>query len=326
MPTPKLPGLKATVQPVVKRVSPPRVPTPSTPSPPPVPPATAPLAPLLSARPVLELAGQAMPGLSAAMVAFRIDHALNQPAVLDLQLDLLQAQAALGVDGAALLWQRLAVGQALVLGADAQPGPRLFSGRVVAVGLEQPDGQPPQLRLVAADLLQTLATPLRRRSLPMATAAARVRMLATAHGLKAGVDWRGTAQPALVQLDESDLALLQRLAAAGGRRVWCDGQALRVGPPQATTATGLPLLVMGRNLRSVSALSDSRAPAGRQLGARASVQGFLPGLVPGDAVQLAGLPHPFNTAASVAAVCAQFSLQLGPLTILDLQAAQLLPA
>jgi phage protein D len=125
-------------------------------------------------------------------------------------------------------------GQALTLSMgsadDGVASRSLFQGRIVGLGRRRDQGSAPRIEVEATDALQSLAMTRRSRVFPEGTAADVIREVAAGHRLTAEVA-RSFALPGLIaQADETDLALLRRLARQTDGDFWVEGTTLHFGP------------------------------------------------------------------------------------------------
>lgn len=125
-------------------------------------------------------------------------------------------------------------GQALTLsmelaGAGAAPE-RLFQGRILALGRRRNRGGAPRTEVEAADALQSLAMTRRSRVFPEGAGASVIQEVAASHGLTAEVELPSHLPAVIVQADETDLALLRRLAHQADSVFQVEGSTLRFVP------------------------------------------------------------------------------------------------
>lgn len=181
-------------------------------------------APTSSPRPVLEVEGVR---LDEGLLGFQVEQAPLAPhrCLVVLDVPTLEARSRGRLPG---------FGQALTLSmgfaGDGGASGSLFHGRVLGLGRRRDQGGAPRIEVEAADALQSLAMTRRSRVFPEGTAADVVREVAADHRLAAEVA-RSSDLPGLIaQADETDLALLRRLARQTDGDFWVEGSTLYFGP------------------------------------------------------------------------------------------------
>jgi phage protein D len=137
-----------------------------------------------------------------------------------------------------------------VLGRDT-----LFEGRITGLEAQFPDGQPPQLTVLAEDRFQDLRMTRRTRTLFNVDDAGVFQQIANEHGLRPRVNVRGPRHAVLAQINQSDLAFLRERARSIDAELWMDGDTLN-----ATAHTdrnqGKVELTYGVGLREFSVIAD----------------------------------------------------------------------
>lgn len=192
--------------------------------------------PSFSLRPVLEVDGVE---LHQGLLGFQVEKVPNAPhrCVVVLDAPTLEAQPP----------ERLPTfGQTLTLSMEVPGGgprdaprnapgggaapERLFEGRIVGFARLRDQGSAPRIEVEAADALQALAMTRRSRTFPDGTVVGVVRAVAAGHGLAAEVAFPSSQPGAIVQADETDLALLRRLAQQTDGEFWVEDSTLRFLP------------------------------------------------------------------------------------------------
>ncbi|WP_310497514.1 contractile injection system protein, VgrG/Pvc8 family [Sandarakinorhabdus sp.] len=109
----------------------------------------------------------------------------------------------------------------------------LFDGRISAITADFPDGGPPTIGVLAEDRLQDLRMTRRTRVFEQASLADVLRRIASDHGLSPVLDINPATQPAIAQLNQSDLALLHDLARREEVAIWVEGADLKAASLRA---------------------------------------------------------------------------------------------
>jgi uncharacterized protein len=150
------------------------------------------------------------------------------------------------------LFNDIKLGDRLTLSLGLDTERKLFQGEITALEERYGDGAP-QLVLMAEDLLHRMARKRRNRVLERQSPDAIVQSIAADAGLTADV--RLSSEPGTWhQLNESDLALLRRLARDYGARLRCEGSKVICRLPDPPPA---PVeLDSGDTLRRVRLLAD----------------------------------------------------------------------
>jgi phage protein D len=113
---------------------------------------------------------------------------------------------------------------------------QVFEGRISAVEGLYPDGEPPAIVVYAEDRLEALRQARRTRKFEGVRCAEVIDEIAGDHGLQVQANLGGddSVQGVIVQMDETDLAFLRRLARRVQADVWLEGDTLMVQPRGAT--------------------------------------------------------------------------------------------
>src|SRR5215217_4540927 len=107
------------------------------------------------------------------------------------------------------------------LGADS-----IFKGKIMALEGNFPEGQSPEISVLAEDRFQDLRMTRRTRTFSDVTDSDVFTRVANDHGLTSDVDVRGPRYKVLSQTNQSDLAFLRERARASDAEVWMDGSTL----------------------------------------------------------------------------------------------------
>ncbi len=134
----------------------------------------------------------------------------------------------------------------------------LFDGRIMALEAQFPQGQAPQITVLAEDRFQDLRMTRRTRTFAEMTDSTVISQIATDHGLSPNVSVNGPSYKVLAQVNQSDLAFLRERARAIDAELWMDGSTLNA--QSHTSRNGGTLQMMhGQALREFSALADLSA-------------------------------------------------------------------
>lgn len=139
---------------------------------------------------------------------------------------------------------------AVKLGTDS-----LFEGKITALEAQFPEGQAPELSVLAEDRLQDLRMTRRTRTFVDVSDADVFRQIAGDHGLSADVNLQGPKYKVLAQVNQSDLAFVRERARAIGAELWVAAGKLyaRLRTDRSSRAVKL---TMGAQLREFSVLAD----------------------------------------------------------------------
>ncbi|HEY3079927.1 MAG TPA: contractile injection system protein, VgrG/Pvc8 family [Chloroflexota bacterium] len=134
-------------------------------------------------------------------------------------------------------------------------GQSLFDGRITGLEAHFPEGEPPELSVLAEDRFQDLRMVRRTRSFEDVSDADVVRQVASEHGLTASVEAPGPRYSVLAQVNQSDLAFLRDRARTVDAELWMDGSTLKVAA-RASRDGGTLRMSYGRELWEFSVLAD----------------------------------------------------------------------
>jgi hypothetical protein len=203
--------------------------------------------PMAPARPVIEVDGQRQDRLESALLAMTLSDGLETMANAELSF------GNWGGDTPGFQWfgrDVLEFGKPLLV---KLAGDTLFEGRITALGGDFPDGGPPKFTVLAEDRLQDLRMTRRTRSFTESSLADVARSIAGDHGLRPQIAVDAASQPAIAQVNQSDLAFLHDLAQREDAAVWVAGDTLHVA--QRREAARVELAWAG-SLREFSVLAD----------------------------------------------------------------------
>jgi phage protein D len=131
----------------------------------------------------------------------------------------------------------------------------LFDGRITALEARFPEATPPQIVVLAEDRLQDLRMTRRTRSFSDMSDSDVFAAIANEHGLTPQIDISGPPHKVLVQVNQSDLALLRDRARAVGAELWIEDHTLHAASRRARTAQPVQIAMNGR-LREFSVIAD----------------------------------------------------------------------
>jgi phage protein D len=136
----------------------------------------------------------------------------------------------------------------------AQP---IFNGRIMGIEAQYPDGQPPQIVILAEDRFQDLRMTRHTRSFNNVSIGDVVQEIATDHGLEANIALveNEPVRETLAQLNRSDLAFLRELATAVDAETWVEEETLYFQARAIRNAEKVSLSY-GKNLREFTVLAD----------------------------------------------------------------------
>ena len=214
---------------------------------------TAPL--LYSARPSIALDGTSQPSLASGLMALTVAEETNGMAWCEATFGN-WGSAEGGVDFLYFKRDVLEFGKSLNVamgGGDADA--EVFEGRISGLEGRFPKSRPPEILVLAEDRFQDLRQTRRTRVFEDASVSDVIRAIASDHGLRPELDLAGPTLPALAQINQSDLAFAQALAAGVDAEVWLRGDKLFA---QMCTRRdeGEITLTYGRGLQELSLRAD----------------------------------------------------------------------
>jgi phage protein D len=131
----------------------------------------------------------------------------------------------------------------------------LFDGRISGLEANFPDGEPPQLTVLAEDRLQDLRMTRRTRTFADMSDSDLFNRIAGDHGLTPQVNVNGPSYKLLAQVNQSDLAFLRERARSIDAELWMDGTKLLV-ESRAHRSSGAQQMTYGSTLREFSVCAD----------------------------------------------------------------------
>lgn len=226
-------------------------------------------APLESSRPSVEIDGRANATLEAALVSYELTDSLESMA---------RAELVFGNWGGAdqpgfqhFDRQVLEFGKPIKIKKDDAI---LFEGRITAISADFPEGQPPQIGVLAEDRLQDLRMTRRTRCFTQKSLGDVARSIAGDHGLQAQISANAPAVPVLAQLNQSDLAFLTDIARRFDADIYVEGMTLHVVPTRDHQTVKLAWAGTLRSFNVVADLAHQRTgvvASGWNVGAKEGV-------------------------------------------------------
>lgn len=131
----------------------------------------------------------------------------------------------------------------------------VFDGRIMALEANFPEGQAPELNVLAEDRFQDLRMTRRTRTFANVSDADVITQIANEHGLSPDVSVNGPTYKVLAQINQSDLAFLRERARAIDAELWMEGRTLKA-QARASRNGGTLKMTRGNKLREFSVLAD----------------------------------------------------------------------
>ena len=211
---------------------------------------------IFSARPAIRIGGQADERIDALLTALRMEESEGGMSTLELRLSNWVATGGGATEFAFNAQSALRLGAELLIGTgDAAAPDEIFRGRVSAVELLCNYGQPPELVVLAEDVLGSARRARRSRVFTDMSPADVIRGVADTLGLSPTVSGLTAPIGVWVQLNETDLAFLRRLAARFDADLQVTGTALTVAP-RADIERGSIELTLNSQLARVRVTAD----------------------------------------------------------------------
>ena len=134
-------------------------------------------------------------------------------------------------------------------------GAVIFDGRVMGLEASFPEGQAPELTVLAEDRFQDLRMTRRTRTFEEFSDADAFNQIAADHGLSPSVDLPGQTYKVLAQVNQSDLAFMRERARTLDAELWMDGRTLNARTRAGRGGQTIEL-TRGNQLREFRALAD----------------------------------------------------------------------
>ena len=136
------------------------------------------------------------------------------------------------------------------IGADS-----IFKGKIMGLEGVFPEGQSPEISVLAEDRFQDLRMTRRTRTFTDVSDADVIRQIATDHGLTPEVDVPGPTYKVLAQVNQSDLAFVRDRARSVDAEVWMSGNTLHAKAHTDRNGDELQM-TYGNQLREFTVLAD----------------------------------------------------------------------
>lgn len=131
----------------------------------------------------------------------------------------------------------------------------IFDGKITALEASFPEGQPPEITVLAEDRFQDLRMTRRTRSFSDVSDSDVMNQVANDHGLSPSVSVTGPTYKVLAQINQSDLAFLRERARATDTELWMEGSTLNA-KPRTNRIGGSVEMSYGNKLREFSVMAD----------------------------------------------------------------------
>jgi uncharacterized protein len=140
------------------------------------------------------------------------------------------------------------------IGAGSTAG-TIFDGKITGLEATFPQVTPPEITVLAEDMLQNLRMVRRTRTFELVSDEDVIQQIASEHGLRADLDVNGPTYRVLAQINQSDLAFIRERARAADAQIWIEGDTLHAQARGRRNA-GEVILVYGQTLFEFSVLAD----------------------------------------------------------------------
>lgn len=131
----------------------------------------------------------------------------------------------------------------------------IFKGKIMGIEAAFPEGQTPEISILADDLLQNLRMKRRTRTFDNVTDSDVFKKIAGEHSLTPKIDATGPKHKVLAQINQSDLAFIRELARAIDAEIWLKDKELNVKARSKRGGEKLSLNY-GSQLREFRVLAD----------------------------------------------------------------------
>jgi len=131
----------------------------------------------------------------------------------------------------------------------------LFRGRIMGLEAAFPEGQSPEISVLAEDRFQYLRMNRRTRTFTDVSDSDVINQIANDHGLSPSVDLTGPTYKVLAQVNQSDLAFIRERARSVDAEVWMDGTNLNAKAHTGRNGADLQM-TYGNQLREFTVLAD----------------------------------------------------------------------
>jgi uncharacterized protein len=208
---------------------------------------------LKAARPALVVGGQERPELAAGLLRMTIAEETS---------GLYRCEAAFGnlgeKDGVSdfLYFDRSTLDFGKSFQVKFEDGV-IFDGKITALEAIFPEGQAPEINILAEDRFQDLRMTRRTRAFTDVSDSDIFNQIASEHGLRANISISGPNHKLLAQINQSDLAFLRERARSVDAELWMDGATLNA-KPRASRSSKKPFeMSYGNELREFTVIADT---------------------------------------------------------------------
>ena len=131
----------------------------------------------------------------------------------------------------------------------------IFKGKIMGLEAGFPEGESPEIGVLAEDRFQDLRMTRRTRTFSDVSDADVINQIANDHGLSASVDVNGPTYAVLAQVNQSDLAFVRDRMRAIDAEVWMNGNTLNAKSHNGRGDESLQM-TYGNELREFTVLAD----------------------------------------------------------------------
>lgn len=131
----------------------------------------------------------------------------------------------------------------------------IFDGRIMGLEARFPEGQAPEITVLAEDRFQDLRMTRRTRTFQEVSDSDVISQIAGDHGLSSAVDVTGPTYKVLAQINQSDLAFIRERARSVDAEVWMEGSTLNAKSHASRNGAVLEM-AYGNKLREFCVVAD----------------------------------------------------------------------
>jgi len=131
----------------------------------------------------------------------------------------------------------------------------IFKGKIMGLEAGFPEGQSPEISVLAEDRFQDLRMTRRTRTFSDVSDGDVINQIANDHGLSPRVDVKGPTYAVLAQINQSDLAFMRDRARAVDAEIWMSGNTLNAKSHNSRGDQSLQM-TYGNELREFTVLAD----------------------------------------------------------------------
>ncbi|SMF27637.1 Phage protein D [Alteromonadaceae bacterium Bs31] len=212
--------------------------------------------PVYNPRPTLRIDEQEFDRIRELVIAMDVREQENGLSTLELRLRNMFSEVSGGAGFAFENEEELKLGSTLALySGDLTEPQEIFRGRVTGMETEFPEEGPPEIVIYAEDQLQLLRMKRRTRLFADQSLASIAETIASDHGMASTITGLSDSSGNWMQLNESDLAFLRRIAQRFDADVQIVGEELQLSPVNDVQRGELELRLRGQ-LRSARFFAD----------------------------------------------------------------------